>query len=62
MAPMEYAIPRNLDYYREGGSEKQIHDIAGVIEISEFVNKSRLHKNKNRGNETSSKMASHLKF
>jgi len=34
IAPVEYVILRKLEYYREGGSEKHLQDIAGMIEIS----------------------------
>jgi hypothetical protein len=34
VAPPEYVIIRKLEYYREGHSEKHIHDIAGMLEIS----------------------------
>ena len=34
MAPVEYVILRKLEYYREGGSEKHLRDIAGMMEIS----------------------------
>lgn len=34
LAPPEYVIPRKLEFYREGGSDKHIRDIAGVLEMS----------------------------
>jgi hypothetical protein len=34
VAPPEYVIIRKLEYYREGGSEKHLRDIAGILEIS----------------------------
>ena len=34
LAPPEYVIVRKLEYYREGGSEKHLRDIAGVLELS----------------------------
>lgn len=34
VAPAEYVILRKLDYYREGGSEKHLRDIQGILEIS----------------------------
>jgi len=34
IAPIEYVILRKLEYYREGGSEKHLQDIAGMIEAS----------------------------
>ena len=34
LAPPEYVILRKLEYYREGGSEKHLKDIAGIMEIS----------------------------
>lgn len=34
VAPPEYVILRKLEYFQEGGSEKHLRDIAGIIEIS----------------------------
>jgi hypothetical protein len=34
IAPPEYVIVRKLEYYREGGSEKHLRDIAGMVELS----------------------------
>lgn len=34
IAPPEYVILRKLEYYREGGSDKHLRDIAGMIEVS----------------------------
>lgn len=34
VAPPEYVIVRKLEYYREGNSEKHLHDIAGMLEVS----------------------------
>ena len=34
LAPPEYVILRKLEYYREGGSEKHMRDIAGMLELS----------------------------
>lgn len=34
LAPIEYVILRKLQYFREGGSEKHIQDIAGMLGIS----------------------------
>ncbi len=34
LAPPEYVILRKLQYYREGGSEKHLTDIANMVEIS----------------------------
>jgi len=34
LAPPEYVILRKLEYYREGGSEKHLKDIVGIVEIS----------------------------
>jgi len=34
VAPPEYVILRKLAYYREGGSEKHISDIQGILEVS----------------------------
>ncbi|OQW95539.1 MAG: hypothetical protein BWK77_07275 [Verrucomicrobia bacterium A1] len=34
LAPPEYVILRKLEYFREGGSEKHLRDIAGVLRVS----------------------------
>lgn len=34
VAPPEYVIIRKLEYYREGQSDKHIHDIRGMLEVS----------------------------
>ncbi|HDZ89469.1 MAG TPA: hypothetical protein ENH37_02200 [Deltaproteobacteria bacterium] len=34
IAPPEYVILRKLEYYREGGSEKHLRDISGMLEVS----------------------------
>jgi hypothetical protein len=34
IAPVEYVILRKLEYYREGGSEKHLRDIAGILSVS----------------------------
>lgn len=34
VAPPEYVIVRKLEYYREGGSEKHLGDIAGMLHLS----------------------------
>jgi len=34
LAPIEYVIVRKLEYFREGGSEKHLKDIQGMLEIS----------------------------
>ena len=34
VAPPEYVIIRKLEYYREGGSEKHLRDISGILELS----------------------------
>ena len=34
LAPPEYVILRKLEFYREGGSDKHIRDIAEVLEMS----------------------------
>jgi hypothetical protein len=34
VAPPEYVIVRKLEYYREGGSEKHLRDIQGMLELS----------------------------
>lgn len=34
LAPIEYVILKKLEYYREGGSEKHLKDISGMVTIS----------------------------
>jgi hypothetical protein len=34
LAPIEYVILKKLEYFREGGSEKHLKDIKGILEIS----------------------------
>lgn len=34
VAPVEYVILRKLDYFREGGSEKHVRDIRGMLDVS----------------------------
>jgi hypothetical protein len=34
LAPAEYVIVRKLEFFREGGSEKHLKDIQGILEIS----------------------------
>lgn len=34
LAPVEYVIVRKLEYFREGGSQKHLKDIQGILEIS----------------------------
>lgn len=34
LAPPEYVIVRKLEYFREGGSEKHLRDIRGMINVS----------------------------
>ena len=34
LAPIEYVILRKLEYYQEGGSEKHLRDIAGILTLS----------------------------
>jgi hypothetical protein len=34
LAPPEYVILRKLEYYREGGSEKHLRDIASMLTLS----------------------------
>jgi len=34
LAPPEYVILRKLEYYREGGSEKHLRDIAGMMKLA----------------------------
>jgi hypothetical protein len=37
IAPPEYVILRKLEYYREGGSQKHLDDIIGILDISSDV-------------------------
>lgn len=37
VAPPEYVIVRKLEYYREGGSEKHLTDIAAMLRVSPDV-------------------------
>ena len=34
VAPPEYVMIRKLQYYRDGGSEKHLRDIAGMVALS----------------------------
>lgn len=34
IAPPEYVIARKLEYYTEGGSEKHLRDIEGILAVS----------------------------
>ena len=34
LAPVEYVILRKLEYYQEGGSEKHLRDIVGMLALS----------------------------
>jgi hypothetical protein len=34
LAPPEYVILRKLEYFREGGSEKHLRDIRGILNVS----------------------------
>ena len=34
LAPPEYVIVRKLEYFREGGSDKHLRDIRGILKIS----------------------------
>ena len=34
LAPREYVIVKKLEYYREGGSEKHVSDIRGILKVS----------------------------
>jgi len=37
MAPPEYVIVRKLQFYQEGGSDKHLHDIRSMLEMSASV-------------------------
>lgn len=34
LAPPEYVIVRKLEFFREGGSEKHLRDIQGMLDVS----------------------------
>jgi len=34
LAPPEYVVVRKLEYFREGGSEKHVRDIASILRVS----------------------------
>jgi hypothetical protein len=34
LAPVEYVILRKLEYYQEGGSDKHLRDISGILALS----------------------------
>jgi len=34
LAPPEYVIVRKLEYFRDGGSDKHLRDIRGMLNIS----------------------------
>lgn len=35
LAPPEYVIAHKLEFYREGGSEKHLRDIRGILAVTE---------------------------
>jgi hypothetical protein len=35
VAPPEYVIIRKLEYFREGGSQKHLRDIRGILAVSD---------------------------
>ncbi len=43
LAPPEYVIVGKLEFYREGGSEKHLRDIRGILAVTD-VDRSRLEK------------------
>lgn len=44
LAPPEYVIVRKLEYFREGGSEKHLKDIRGILAVSgEQIDRSALN-------------------
>lgn len=44
VAPPEYVIVRKLEYFREGGAEKHLRDIRGMLAVSgEQINRSELN-------------------
>jgi len=43
LAPPEYVIIRKLEYFREGGSDKHLRDIRGMLDVSsEFIDRPEL--------------------
>ncbi|MEI6424562.1 MAG: hypothetical protein WCP55_20260, partial [Lentisphaerota bacterium] len=36
-APPEYVVIRKLEYYKEGGAEKHIRDIKGILSVSKDI-------------------------
>ena len=43
LAPPEYVIVRKLEYFREGGSDKHLRDIRGILNVSgEQINRAEL--------------------
>ena len=34
LAPVEYVIVRKLEYFRDGGSDRHLRDIAGIVRVS----------------------------
>lgn len=43
LAPPEYVIVRKLEYFKEGGSDKHLRDIRGMLEVSsEFIDRDEL--------------------
>jgi hypothetical protein len=43
VAPIEYVIVRKLEFFREGGSEKHVRDIAAMLRVSgEIVDRAKL--------------------
>lgn len=36
-APLEYVIVRKLEYFRDGGSDRHLRDIAGILLVSEAL-------------------------
>ena len=44
VAPPEYVIVRKLEYFREGGSDKHLRDIRGILNVSgELLDRDALH-------------------
>ncbi|MFT3699496.1 MAG: hypothetical protein QM831_40480 [Kofleriaceae bacterium] len=45
VAPLEYVIVRKLEYFVEGGSEKHLRDIRGILEMSnDLVDRTQLER------------------
>jgi hypothetical protein len=45
LAPLEYVIVRKLEYFRDGGSDRHLRDIGGVLRVSgELIDRDQLRR------------------